>query len=188
MAALGDRPAREIATREIEELLVAIAVSGVAPRTVNKARAVMCAAFNYAMRPSAFGLPANPVTHADRLVEPQTAALAFYSSEQIEALARSLAAGKHREALKRVIGGEEVAARAHQDAQDGELIRVAAYAGLRRGELVALRWRDVDFVRRKLLVRRAVSGDVEVASTKSRRARGGPAPRPSRRRARSPEP
>ncbi len=176
MAALGDRPAREIATREIEELLVAIAVSGVAPRTVNKARAVMCAAFNYAMRPSAFGLPANPVTHADRRAEPQTAALAFYSSEQIEALARSLAAGTHREALKRVIGGEEVAARAHEDAQDGELIRVAAYAGLRRGELVALRWRDVDFVRRKLLVRRAVSGDVEVASTKSRRAREVPLP------------
>lgn len=39
------------------------------------------------------------------------------------------------------------------------------------GELVALRWRDVDFERRKLVVRRAVSGDVEASSTKSRRAR-----------------
>ena len=50
-------------------------------------------------------------------------------------------------------------------------MRVAAYSSLRRGELVALRWRDVDFERRKLLVRRAVSGDAEASSTKSRRAR-----------------
>jgi integrase len=176
LAALGDRSAREITTREIEELLAAIAATGVAPRTVNKARAVMCSAFNYAMRPSAFGLPANPVTRADRRAEPQMAALAFYSSEEIEALARSLAAGTHREASTRMMGGEEAAARADEDAQDGELIRVAAYAGLRRGELVALRWRDVDFVERKLVVRRAVSGDVEVTSTKSRRAREVPLP------------
>ncbi|MGA9857927.1 MAG: site-specific integrase [Solirubrobacteraceae bacterium] len=177
MAALGDRPAREITTREIEELLAAIAATGVAPRTVNKARAVMCSAFNHAMRPSTFGLPANPVTHADRRAEPQAGALAFYSPEQVEALARSLAAGTHREGSARLIGGEEAAARADEDAQDGELIRVAAYAGLRRGELVALRWRDVDFVGRKLVVRRAVSGDVEVSSTKSRRAREVPLPR-----------
>ena len=176
MAALGDRPAREITTREIEELLAAIAATGVAPRTVNKARAVMCSAFNFAMRPSAFGLPANPVRHADRRAEPQTAALAFYSSEQVEALARSLTSGAHREVSKRTIDGEEAVARAYEDAQDGELTRVAAYAGLRRGELVALRWRDVDFVGRKLVVRRAVSGDVEVASTKSRRAREVPLP------------
>jgi integrase len=176
MTALGDRPARGITTREIEELLVAIAATGVAPRTVNKARAVMCSAFNYAMRPSAFGLPANPVTHADRRAEPQRATLAFYSPEQIEALARSLAAGSHREMSKRLLSEEEAAARALEDAQDGELIRVAAYVGLRRGELVALRWRDVDFTARKLAVRRAVSGDVVVASTKSRRAREVPLP------------
>jgi integrase len=41
---------------------------------------------------------------------------------------------------------------------------------------VALRWRDVDFVGRKLVIRRAVSGEVEVASTKSRRAREVPLP------------
>jgi integrase len=176
MAALGDRPAREITTRDIEELLAAIAATGVAARTVNKARAVMCAVFNYGMRPSAFGLSANPVTHADRRAEPQTAALAFYSPDQVEALARSLAAGAHRGARVRDIREDEAVARAAEDAQDAELVRVAAYAGLRRGELVALRWRDVDFLGRKLTIRRAVSGNVEVASTKSRRAREVPLP------------
>src|SRR5206468_1581980 len=60
---------------------------------------------------------------------------------------------------------------ARDDSQDAELVRVAAYAGLRRGELVALRWRDVDFVGRKIIVRRALSGETELRSTKSRRAR-----------------
>jgi hypothetical protein len=38
LAALGDRPAREVSTREVEDVLRAIASTGVAPRTVNKAR------------------------------------------------------------------------------------------------------------------------------------------------------
>jgi integrase len=176
MAALGDRPAREITTREIEQLLTRIAATGVSPRTVNKARAGICSAFNYGMRPSAFGLPENPARYADRRAEPQASTLAFYSPEQIEALGRSLAAGAHREVGGRLIGEEEAAARKAEDAQDAELVRVAAYAGLRRGELVALRWRDVEFVGRKIIVRRAVSGDVEVPSTKSRRAREVPLP------------
>ncbi|HWD84704.1 MAG TPA: tyrosine-type recombinase/integrase [Solirubrobacteraceae bacterium] len=67
-------------------------------------------------------------------------------------------------------------ARASEDVQDAELVRVAAYAGLRRRELVALRWRDVDFVGPKVVVRRALSGDTEVRSTKSRRARQVPLP------------
>ena len=70
----------------------------------------------------------------------------------------------------------EAAARAAEDAQDAELIRVAAYTGLRRGELVTLRWREVDFARRKIIVRRSLSGGVEATSTKSRRKREVPLP------------
>jgi len=71
---------------------------------------------------------------------------------------------------------EDAAARAAEDQQDAEIVRVAAYIGLRRGELVALRWRDVDFARHKIVVERAISADVEAASTKSRRARDVPLP------------
>ena len=51
--------------------------------------------------------------------------------------------------------------------RDAELIRVAAYAGLRQGELLALRWPDVDFLGRKLIVSSTPSADVESTSTKS---------------------
>ncbi len=59
---------------------------------------------------------------------------------------------------------------AEEDAQLGELLRVAAYTGLRRGELVALRWRDVRWSERVLVVERALSGDVE-GTTKGGRVR-----------------
>jgi integrase len=176
MATLGDRPAREVTTREIEDLLRSVSSRGVAPRTVNKVRQLICAIFNYAMRPSTYGLAVNPAAHADRRVEPERGPLAFYSPEQIEALARSLAAGGHRDPSRPALGADEIAARAREDVQDAELVRVAAYAGLRRGELVALRWRDVDFAGQKIIVRRALSGDTELRSTKSRRFREVPLP------------
>ena len=167
MAALGGRPAREVTTREVEDLLRSVAATRVAPRTVNKVRQPVCAIFNYGLRPSAYALPTNPVTHADRRAEPERAVLAFHSPEQIEELARSLAAGAHRDPARPALG---------EDDQDAELVRVAAYAGLRRGQVVALRWRDVDFTGRKLVIRRSLSGDTEVKSTKSRRVREVPLP------------
>jgi integrase len=176
MAAVGDRPAREVATREVESLLRSVAATGVAPRTVNKTRQLVCAIFNYGMRPSTYGLGSNPVTFADRRAEPQPGPLAFYSPEQIEQLGRSLAAGAHRDPSRPALGADEIVARTLEDAQDAEIVRVAAYAGLRRGELVALRWRDVEFAGRKIIVRRSLSGETEVRSTKSRRAREVPLP------------
>ncbi len=176
MAAIGDEPAREITTRQVEELLRSISRTGVAPRTVNKTRQLMCAIFNYGMKPSTYGLASNPAAQADRRVEPERGPVAFYSPGQIEQLANALASGAHRDPSRPALSTEERDARAAEDAQDAELIRVAAFAGLRRGELVALRWREVDFAGRKLTVRRALSGETEVSSTKSRRTRQVPLP------------
>jgi integrase len=157
-------------------LLRSIARTGVAPRTVNKARQLICAIFDYGTRPSTYGLTSNPAQHADRRREPDGAPLAFYSPEQVETLAQALADGAHRDPSRPSFSPAEITARAREDNQDAELVRVTAYAGLRRGELVALRWRDVEFVSRKIIVRRALSGETEVRSTKSRRARQVPLP------------
>jgi integrase len=48
----------------------------------------------------------------------------------------------------------ELLAGAAADAQDAAIYRVAAYTGLRQGELLGLRWRDVDFVGGLVHVRR----------------------------------
>ncbi len=176
MGALGDRPAAEVTTREINRLLADIGAHGVSSRTVNRQRQLVSAIYSYGCRESTFALPHNPARAADHRPEPERARLDFYSPEEVEALARALAAGVHRDPKAPAVSDEETAARAAEDRQDAELVHVAAYAGLRRGELVALRWRDVDFGLRKLVVSRSVSADVEATSTKSRRAREVPLP------------
>jgi integrase len=176
MAALGDRPAAEVTTREVNELLDRVASTGVSPRTVNKHRQLVCSVYGYACHEATFGLERNPATAADRRPEPERARLDFLSPEEVEALARALAAGAHRDPAAPRVGEAEIEARGDDDRQDAELVRVAAYTGLRRGELVSLRWGDVDFGRRKIVVQRAVSASVEASSTKSRRAREVPLP------------
>jgi integrase len=169
MASLGDRPATRVTVRDVEALLASVSEAGGSPRSVNKHRALVSAIFNYGRKESAVGLPGNPAAETDKRREPGPGALVFYSPEEVEALARALADGKHRENPER--GAASIA----EDAQDAELIRVAAYAGLRLGELLALRWGDVDFTGHALTIARAMSLGIE-SSTKSGRVRRVPLP------------
>lgn len=193
MAHLGDLAAAMITARDVDALLTTVSKAGGSARSVNKHREMVSAIFNYGMKATAFALPANPAAHTDKRKEPQPGALVFYTPEEVEALARAFADGRHRRAQdERVVGdGQDsgVAAGANknlqdrvaadvlaaQDAQDAELVRVAAYAGLRQGELLALRWGDVDFAGHALTVARALSLGIE-SSTKSGRVRRVPLP------------
>jgi integrase len=176
MRAFGNRPADEIHTRDVNKFLDKIAAAGVSPRTVNKHRQLISAIYGYGCHEATYGLPRNPASTADRRQEPEPARLEFYSPEEIEALARALADGLHRDPDAPAVNDEEKLAQQAEDRQDANLVRVAAYAGLRRGELVALRWRHVDFEKRKIVVQRAVSANVDATSTKSRKAREVPLP------------
>jgi integrase len=177
MAALGDRPASKVTTREIDKLLEKVTAGGASASTVNKYRAVIVSIFNHGMRESTFDLPRNPALATDKRREPDRPPLLFYSPEKIESLARSLAEGKHRSLAeeKHQENPERSPAELAEDAQDAELVRLAAYAGLRLGELLALRWRDVDFAGHALTVSRAISSGSE-SSTKSGRVRRVPLP------------
>jgi integrase len=149
---------------------------GSSPARAARDGKLICAISNYGGREATCDLARNPVTAADRRPEAKRARLDFCSPEEVEALARAVAAGRHRDPRAPAVSADEAAARAAGDAHDAALVRVAAYPGLRRGELVALRLRDVDFSLRKVVVQRSVSADVEVSSTQSRRAREVPLP------------
>jgi integrase len=68
----------------------------------------------------------------------------------------------------------EAVARAPADDQLAAVTRVAAYTGLRLGELCALRWRDLDFVGGNVRVSRSHGRRGGEGATKSGRARSVP--------------
>lgn len=168
--AIGNRPARDITTRDVDALLRTVADTGVSARAVNKTRNIIAAAFNYGMRESAFGLPNNPALAADVRREPHPGVLHYYSPAEVEAIAEGLADG-----LRRAPRSDRTVDQIATDEQDGELVRVAAYTGLRLGELLALRWRDIDVEGSVLTISRAMSAGVET-TTKSGRVRRVPLP------------
>jgi integrase len=181
MATLGDLAASKITVHDVERMLASLRNKNMkgadgkpgaaSARSINKHRAVVSAVYGYGMKDSTFGLPANPAAATDKRREDQPGVLAFYKPEEIECLAQALADGKHRKPTRPAETAQDHA----EDRQDGELVRVAAYAGLRQGELLALRWRDVDFVGSALTIARALSAGVE-SSTKSGKVRRVPLP------------
>jgi integrase len=170
MEAFGDQSALRITTREVANYLRGLERGGAAPRKVNRHRQVISAIYGYAMREDSHGFERNPARGTTKRREPPPAVLDFYEPEEIAALARAATRGQHRQVTKLRYDEAETAARAAEDRQDAELFRVAAFTGLRLGELRALRWDDVNLVDRRLVVHRAFSDDVE-GPTKSWQAR-----------------
>jgi integrase len=156
MAALGDRPAAKITPAEVDALLRTVAATDVSARSVNRVREIVCAAFNYGMKPTTYWLPTNPALGTDRRRVPEPGVLLFYSFEEIDVIARSLEAGFHRP----VVTARDELER-FEDHRDSEAVRVAAYSGLRLGELLALPWRDVDWTGSALTISRTLSSGVE---------------------------
>jgi integrase len=173
LGAFGDLRVGSVTTQQVASFLRGLDRGGMSARSVNKHRQVLAAMFAYACREDTYGLTTNPVTPTGKRREMPAAVLDFYEPEEIEALSRAAAAGAHRKPTLHDLDADEVEWRAWEDRQDAELYRVAAYTGMRLGELLALRWEDADLEGRRVIVHRAVSATVE-GPTKSWQARALP--------------
>ncbi len=106
------------------------------PRTINKYLLVLHAIFRRAQR--RYGLTVNPVAGIERQPVRRSDDFRVLSGEEVSALARHAA--------------NEI---------DAAIFTTAAFSGLRLGELRALRWRDVDFPKRIIHVRRSYTMGLE---------------------------
>jgi integrase len=126
------------------------------PRSINKLLTNLHGVMARARR--VWGLRENPVAEAERLRERHDPdAYDFYSPEEVWALVRATREGVDGQEFENE--SVEAAARLLAE-QDATLFLTAAFTGLRMGELLALRWRDVDFESDKIHVRAAVRGGV----------------------------
>jgi integrase len=173
MATFGSLRLRDVTTSQVATFLRGLDAGGMSARSVNKHRQVLAAMFAYACREDTYGLAANPVRATSKRREMPAAVLDFYEPEEIEALARAAASGAHREPRGYQLDLAEREWRSWEDRQDADFFRVAAYTGMRLGELLALRWEDVDVDGCRVIVHRAVSAGVE-GPTKSWQARALP--------------
>ena len=130
--ALGkETPAASITARDIDAYREQLVAEGrLSARSINKRLIQLHAIFKRAQR--VYGLPANPVAGAERQPEPRSGDIRVVSPNEVELIAERM--GEPRYAA---------------------FIRIAAYTGLRLGELRALRWDDVDWLRRLVHVRRS---------------------------------
>jgi integrase len=156
--ALGDTTLGDLTAQDVQRFLNGCTKSGLSPRTVQYIRAILRAALNQALR---WGY-----------VERNVAALASpprQKPKQIE----TLAAGDAYRLMEFT-----------RDDRLGQLFATALYTGMRQGELLGLRWPDVDLDAGTIRVRQAVQkidGEwhfVEPKSANGRRTL--PLPEPAR--------
>ena len=163
MAEFGGRELRSITTAQVERFLARLDTEPVSKRTVNKHRQVVCSILEHASRrPDRFGITENIARATAKRREPPAAVLDFYEPEEVAALTRAAREGRHRDPRRPAVSEEERREGRLADEQDAALYTVAAFTGLRLGELRALRWRQVSFERGTLTVAAALSaGQVE---------------------------
>lgn len=135
-AALGSLRLADITPERLEAYRDELAGRGLANRTVNKYLIVLHGIFQRAMK--THRLPANPMRLVEKRPTPRAAGIDVYSREEVMALVRAAASD-----------------------QDAAIYLTAAFTGLRMGELLALRWRDVDFPLDSIHVRRSFTGGKE---------------------------
>ena len=156
LPAFGRRRIEDITTQDIERWRSGLegantgsrAGREISNKTKNNLLVLMHAIFRRAVK--VWGLPFNPVSNVDRFRVRSSGDIQVFSTEEIWSLVRAAWSEK-----------------------DGAIFLTAAFTGLRRGELLALRWRDIDFTSHAIRVRASYAGG-QLTTPKSGKVRSVP--------------
>jgi integrase len=143
---LGHMRIEDVTTQDLERWKATLRCSN---RTTQKYLVILHGIFRRAMR--VWGLPSNPVTNVERPRVRISTDVDAFSPEEVYALSR-----------------------AASSREDGVVFLVAAFTGLRLGELLGLQWHDVDFAGEAIRVRRSFTAHGGMSTPKSGRVRSVP--------------
>ena len=150
LPAFGERRLEDITAHEIERWRTQLEGRRKPLSNATKNRILVLLHTVLARACRVWGLPLNPASSVERHTVRTSGDIAVFSPEEVWALVRAAASE-----------------------QDGAIFLTAAFTGLRRGELLALRWRDVDFIGCALRVRASYAGGA-LTSPKSGKVRSVP--------------
>ena len=145
LPAFGDLPIESVTTPVIERW-----IAGIERSSSTRTKLLVMLHGIFARARKVYGLPANPVADVEKPRNRQSGDIDVFSPEEVRALVR-----------------------AASSEQDAAIYLTAAFTGLRRGELIALRWRDVDFAGQVVRVR-ASYADGALTTPKSGKVRSVP--------------
>jgi integrase len=134
-AHLGDEPLDRVGTEDVEALVAAMRRGGVGSKTTRNALALLHQILAFGQRNG--WCVDNPCSRVDRPQLEENADIRFLDMEEVEALLRAVPSDDP-------LGPT-----------DRALYVTAAMTGLRQGELLALRWRDIDWAAGRARVRRS---------------------------------
>jgi integrase len=146
LPAFGDVAIEEVTPEAIEAWRATLVE--LSNRSKNKLLVILHGVFRRAQ--TLYGLAINPMSRVEKHPQRRSGDVQVFSPEEVWALVR-----------------------AASSEQDGALFLTAAFTGLRRGELLALHWRDVDFAGSTIRVRASFAGG-QLTTPKSGKVRSVP--------------
>jgi integrase len=147
---LGDRAVARIRAEDVEDMMSAMVAAGVGAKSIRNYVGTLSAMYRYAMHPRRRWASTNPCEMIDLPALSASTEIRYLTMLQVEALADAVVPGEYRHL-------------------DRALYLTAAMTGLRQGELIALRWRDITWDDRRVrVVRNHVLGQFD--TPKSRRS------------------
>jgi integrase len=124
-----------IRPEDVLDLVADLEAKGPAPKTIRNIVATLSALFNFAKAPQRRWATTNPCEGIELRAAPSREEIRFLTLDEVDALVANARLGDFH-------------------AIDRALYRTAAMTGLRKGELMALRWRDIDWTAARIRVRR----------------------------------
>jgi len=146
----GTRALDAIRPADVADLVTALERKGLAPKSIRNVIGTLSAPFNFARSPQRGWAKSNPCEGLELPMVPVSVEIRFLTLDESDVLIENVRSGIF-------------------EAIDRAMYRTAAMTGLRQGELMALRWRDVDWQAQRIRVRQNwVLG--EFGTPKSRRS------------------